>query len=914
MSSPLHTVMSRAKRMLAPVFAKTLEPADRLARYKEFLQAEQAILLEGHRCGAGGVETCSSRAEVIDALLACVHQEFTAGQPPLHVRFAIVAVGGYGRGILNPYSDIDLLFLTQSNAQDIHPEKKRIIESILYLLWDLGFKVGQSVRSCKQCVIEALADQQSKTAMMDTRLIAGSEILHKKFVTAFQKKIVGKNKAQFLQMRLIDQKTRHEKYSNTPFLQEPNVKESCGGLRDYQNILWITRALRGTADLATLVKEESLSPRALTEAAEAYDFLLRVRNELHYQNGSANDILTLRLQGVVATAFNYPQKSILRRTEAFMRDYYTHTRHLWQHGNSLMEIFNLESRDQAQSGLRSFLSFRKKKIESFDGFTSREGRIWLSSTQLFQQDSHAMMRVFQHTQVRNLKLSPPIRKMLRSQLHLMDRNFLYATANRETFQAILERKGDVARVLRQMHRVGFLGTYLPEFGALDCLVQHEFFHRYTADEHTLRCIDQLDHLIAEENPRTAFYRKLFLDIADPYAIYLAFILHDSGRAEDVREHTDGSMMLANQVCKRLRITGSRRALIMFLVDNHLLFWLTATTRNLEEPEVIAEFAAIMKTPENLDALMLFTYCDSNGTSPDAWTGWKESLMRQLHSLTRRFLREGRSAYEASLEESKNELRAAVLAEMRQDYHPWVNEHFDRMPSASFSFKQTKQLISQIRTVRHFSQREEAAQIPYCMKWIDFADKGYSELIVATRNRRNLLEKLCCALASEQINILSADFHTRTDGIVVNLFRVCDTSFQPIADTAMRKRFQTTFDTIFEAEEYDPAKYLKRKRNFLAPRNDEGIAFPVRSLVSNDPHGHATIVEIQALDRIGLLHDLFHTINIHHLDTVHARICTEKGAAVDTLYITHPGGAKVTDPQKIEELQKELNAVISRQDS
>jgi [protein-PII] uridylyltransferase len=596
-----------------------------------------------------------------------------------------------------------------------------------------------------------------------------------------------------------------------------------------------------------------------------------------------------------------------------MRDYYTHTRHLWQHGNSLMEIFNLESIDQAHSGLRSFLSFRRKKTEAFDGFSSREGRIWLSSVHLFQQDSHAMMRVFQHTQQRHLKLSPPIRKMLRSQLHLVDRNFQYSTANRETFQAILERKGDVAHSLRQMHRVGFLGAYLPEFGALDCLVQHEFFHRYTADEHTLRCIDKLDLLIAEEKPRTAFYRKLFLDIEDPYAIYLAFILHDAGRAEDVREHTDGSMMLANQICKRLRITGSRRALIMFLVDNHLLFWLTATTRNLEEPEVIAEFAAIMKTPENLDALMLFTYCDSNGTSPDAWTGWKESLMRQLHSLTSRFLRDGRSAYEAALEESKNELRTAVLAEMRQDYHPWINEHFDRMPSTSFGFKQPKQIIPQIRTVRHFFKREESSQTPYCMKWIDFSDKGYSELIVATRNRRNLLEKLCCALASEQINILSADFHTRTDGIVVNLFRVCDTSFQPIADPAMRKRFQTTFDHIFDAEEYDSSKYLKRKRNFLAPRSDEGIAFPVRTLISNEPHSYATRIDIQALDRIGLLHDLFHTVNLHHLDTVHARICTEKGAAVDTLYITHPGGAKVTDPQLIEKLLKDLDAVISRQD-
>ncbi len=904
-------IQKRANSQLTSVLHEQRTPAERIAAYKDFLKAEEKILLDLHRSGMGGTALCRRRTEVFDVLLSFAHKDVTRGAEKAHVQFAIVAVGGYGRALQNPYSDLDLLFLTTTKGKEIHPDKKRIIEAILYLLWDLNIKVGYSVRCLKECLAEALAEQQSKTAMMITRFITGSESIYKKFVTVYQKKIIRKNKTDFLKLRAADQKTRHEKNFNTPFLQEPDVKESCGGLRDYQNILWVTRVQRGAADLNQLVAEQSMSPRALAEAEEAHDFLLRVRNELHYQNGSANDILTLRLQGVVATAFQYPQKSILRRTEAFMRDYYTHTRHLWQHCNSVMEIFNLETRDQAQSGLRSFLSFRKKKVESFDGFTSREGRIWPSAPDIFHQDRFKLMRLFLHTQQRNLKLSPPMRKLIKANLSIIDTDFRYATANRETFQAILERKGDVARVLRQMHRVGFLGAYLPEFGELDCLVQHEFFHRYTADEHTLRCIDQLDQLIAEENPRTAIYRNLFLKAADPYAIYVAFLLHDAGRAEDVREHIDGSMMLADSVCRRLQISGSRRSLIMFLVDNHLLFWRTATTRNLDDPDVIAEFAAVMKTPENLDALFLFTYCDSNGTSPDAWTSWKESLMRQLHTLTRRFLIEGRNAYEASIAESVNELRAAVLNEMRDDYESWVNEHFERMPQSAFRFNEARQIITQVRTVRHFLQAEESENIPYCMKWIDYSEKGYSELIVATRNRRNLLEKLCCALASEQINILSADFHTRKDSIVVNIFRVCSTNFEPISDTGMRKRFQTTFDTILASDEYDPAKYLKRKRNFLAPRNDGGIAFPVRTYISNEIDAHTTTVEIQALDRIGLLHDLFRVIKQHNLDTVYARICTEKGAAVDTLYITHPGGAKVTDETLLKKLQLDLDAVISR---
>jgi [protein-PII] uridylyltransferase len=209
-------------------------------------------------------------------------------------------------------------------------------------------------------------------------------------------------------------------------------------------------------------------------------------------------------------------------------------------------------------------------------------------------------------------------------------------------------------------------------------------------------------------------------------------------------------------------------------------------------------------------------------------------------------------------------------------------------------------------------REHSAS-SYCIKWIDHNEKGYTEIIIATRNRPNLLEKICCAIAAEQINILSADFYTRTDGIVLDIFRVCNTNFEPIADMKVRKRFTEKFEAIFTADEYNSEQYLKRRVNFLAPRTDTGIAFPVRTYISNDLHPTCTTIEIQALDRIGLLHDLFHAINSHNLDTVHARICTEKGAAVDTLYITYPGGGKITNSEILQNLENDLDALISRED-
>jgi [protein-PII] uridylyltransferase len=467
-----------------------------------------------------------------------------------------------------------------------------------------------------------------------------------------------------------------------------------------------------------------------------------------------------------------------------------------------------------------------------------------------------------------------------------------------------------------MHRIGFLGRYLPEFGALDCLVQHEFFHRYTADEHTLRCIDHLDQLVSEENPRRKIYRRLFHEIQDPYALYLALILHDTGRAENVREHIDGSAMLAARLCNRLQIQGARRSLIMFLVDNHLTFWRTATTRNLDDPEVIAEFAAIVKNRSNLDALLLFTYVDSSGTAPDAWSGWKESLMLQLHTATRHFLEEGREKYSQKLDADRLALRDEVLAIMREDYHPDVRNHFERMPASAFHFRQAPHIVTQVRTVRHFLQREADSGDPFasCIKWIDHTDKGYTELVLATRDKPLLLEKVCCALASEQINILSADLFTRTDGIVVNIFRVCTTNFEPVSEASTRKRFLATFEDILAAENYEPERYLKRRVNFLKPRTDQDIPVPVLAYVSNELHPTCTTVELQALDRIGLLHDLFHTINQYGLNTAHARICTEKGVAMDTLYITTASGGKVTDPEILRQLEERFTALIARPDT
>jgi [protein-PII] uridylyltransferase len=890
-----------------------LSPSERTALYQRFLQSAQEVILDKHRNGAGGLEVCRARAEIIDSLISAILQATINSQNITDSPIALVATGGYGRGTLNPASDIDLLFLLPRASGKLPKNVQELVQHILYPLWDFGFKVGHACRSIAESIEEAQADTQTFTSLLETRLIAGNTDLYQRFLTAFDKNCLRKGHDAFLETRRQDLASRHKKSSHTVFLQEPNVKESCGGLRDYQNILWIARVKTGSHDLRKLAEERIITANTLREIEEAYDFLLRVRNELHYHTGKSTDILTLLLQGVVATSFRYPEKNILRRTEAFMRDYYRHTRHLYRHTNSIMETFQIQKETIAESGLTSYLTFRRKKREEFDDFVARSGRIYPANQDIFKEDPNRIMRLFQHTQLRNLRLSPQMRRLVANHWDDIDKPFRYLKANRETFQAILERKGQVARTLRQMHRIGFLGRYLPEFGSLDCLVQHEFFHRYTADEHTLRCIDELDKLIDSTDPRLQNFRKYFHQIVDPYALYLALILHDSGRSENVREHIDGSLILATKVCSRLQIKGRRRALIMFLIDNHLCFWRFATTKNLEDPEVIAEFAAIIKNTEYLDALLLFTYCDTSGTAPGAWNGWKSSLMLQLHSATLAFLTDGREKFQRKLDEHRKQLRDEVISIMRDDYHEEIKQHFDRTPAAAFAYRDAQEIKTQVRTVRHFllAEQEGKSSHPYCVKWTDQPDKGYTTLTLASRDRPLLLEKLSCALASEQINILSADLFTRTDNIVLNIFRVCTTNFEPVSDTSTRNRFTNTLTTIFETEDYKPEDYLKRKTNFLKPRTETGLSVPVRAHVSNDLHPSCTTVEIQALDRIGLLHDLFHTINQANLNTAHARICTEKGVAMDTLYITTRDLKKITDPKTLHSLEQTFNNLISR---
>lgn len=903
----LQKVEAHAERVLAPGHDQSAEPAGLIKLYKSFLKKEEHRIRLQHKAGISGIEACSSRAALLDVVLCNVFGK-ALEESHADVRVALVATGGYGRGLLNRGSDVDLHFIhPERGGKELSVGTREVIEKVLLMLWDTGFKVGHAVRSLKETFQFAARDHETVCALIESRFITGNRALYDEFEDNFTRQCITGREKEFLARRMADLVSRHKRFEDTVYLQEPNVKSSCGGLRDYHNMVWCSFVKLGIRDLGELVKKRQLSVFGGQEIQKAHDFLLRVRNDMHYAEKKPADVLTLRLQGVVATNLGYEGRRMVQRTENFMRDYYHHARHLYQHNLSLMERFELEQ-EEKKPGIFSFLALKNRaKSESFDGFHSRDGFIFPENDEIFKADSGRLIRLFRHTQLRQLKLSPQVRKLVKENYSLINHTFRYKKTNRETWEAILSRKGEVGAALRRMHRVGILGRYMPEFMPLTDLVQHEFFHRYTADEHTLKCLEKLDELSDTREPKLSFHQKLFHDLEDPYILYLALLLHDTGRAGESKNHAYGSTVLTDAVCRRLQIADKRRQKLLFLVDNHLLLWSTATTRNLDDPEVIAEFCRIVRSKEWLDALYLHTCADSRATNEAGWTDWKESLVRQLYCAAMAWL-DDKENFAARMHAPLAEIREGILPHAGESSTEEIDAHLECMPARYFNFREPGDIALHIRAVRHFFRqlrKEEARNVlrPQ-LRWVARPEQGCSEVTLVTWDRHMLLAKAAGALAACGINILSADLFLRTDGVVVDIFRVCTTSLAPVTSektigevTELLTRACTGEDINFDA------LIGKRKADQPAPPADWLDEFPVFAAAHNEPGREHTTVEVQAVDRIGLLYALFSVIGRLGLEISNARISTEKGAAIDSLCVTGADGKRVTNPVMLAALRK-----------
>src|SRR5881398_2212044 len=913
MSRHLEQVLAHAENRLAATGSR--RPTEVLPLYKKFLKVEEHRLRLKHQAGGGGREICARRAELIDILLQYVFSAAAAAAREnggAEVPLALVALGGYGRGELNPFSDIDVMLLHRQR-DEISPHLEEMVNQVLYLLWDSGFKVGHSTRSIKEAIAQANRDMRTKTAMLESRFLAGDSELAREFRKQFRSKCVEGHERGYVEMRMQDQVARHKKFGDSVYLQEPNLKSGCGGLRDYQNLLWMTYFREGSLSTNQLVGKDWLSESDQRRIERAYDFLLRLRTDLHYATGRATDVLHINLQEQVARRLNYSPRNGQLRSEALMRHYYEHTRNIFRVTERITEQFVSGYVTNKTRALFSFLPLvGAAKTPIGDSFFVRNKHLHSARHDLFRKEPEQMMRAFELAQQRSLDLSPELADLLSRSLRHVTRTYQYARGPREIFKLILSQKGRVGRILRTMHRVDFLGRYIPEFGQLTCLVQHEFLHRYTADEHTLVCIDKLDAIVKTDDSKLIAYRKIFEHLDDPFVLYLALLLHDTGKAVGAWPHSEASALFAQRVATRLQLSPEQRKSLILLVDHHLTLSKIAQQRNLDDPATVAELAKIVKHQKNLNALMLLTLADGQGTSAEEWSDWKESLVWALFHETSRCLADQRSYYERT-KVQRASVQASVTAKLPSDFAGEIEAHFEFMPDNYFRASDVPEIIEHLKLFRSFLENvssEGDFPLAPAIRWRAVAEQGHTVVTFCTWERERLLARVAGSFSVVPLNILSADIFPRGDNVVLCVFRVCDTKARPVTHQRDFTLVEQTLRRALEDESFDFLPLIEKAKH-QSHRLTTGIEFPTRIAIDNKTHPVYALIEIQAPDRIGLLYDVLTCLDRENLLVPLSRINTQAGAAIDTLYVVDRSTrAKITDSHRIRTIQQRLqNAIL-----
>lgn len=898
------------------------KPAEELPRYRAYLKEESARLKILHRGGEDGLTICRARSAVMDELVrhifAAVLRAFPA--PGAAPRLALVAYGGYGRAELNPCSDIDLLFLHDGGLGAREPEKTILGEwtsALLYTLWDLGLKVGHCVRTVADCVRVANDDMQSKTTLLEARLVCGDAPLLAELQKTFVAKCVRGHEDEYIAQRLEDQARRRAKHGNSVAMQEPNIKNGCGGLRDFQNLLWMTFFKLGARTLAELQRAEHISASERKQLEAAYDFLLRTRNELHYATGSPTDTLTALVKPAVAAGLGYTDPPRLR-VEKFMRDYYTHARNLYLITRTVEQRLALVP--TPPRGLRRLLARKSAPAAAreVDGFRILGTQLTAASRGAFREDPGRLVRCFLLAQQRGLTLHPDLAQLLRQTVNsgLVNGAFLRGAEVRATFLEILNQRGNVAPALRAMHEVGLLGRLMPEFGKLTNLVQHEFYHQYAVDEHTLICLEKLDRVWDASEPPYRNYTEIFQELERPYVLYLALLLHDSGKAYPGRRHELVGGELALNAARRLRLDGATTHTLRLLIEQHLTMVQVSQRRDLDDPEVVRQFAEQVQGIEHLDLLTLHTFADSMGTSDTLWNSFKDSLLWQLYRKAREVLRGG-SEFIRAEEVQRGLLRKQVRAVLPRTFSDEeIDAHFAGLPARYFQLHDARAVARDLTLAHrfmHLQLTEDERALEPAILWQDHPGRGYTGVHICTWDRAGLFSKLTGGLAAAGLNILAAQIYTRPDGIVLDDFFVVDARTGQLPETRVRERFEKVVTDIL-AQGVNPRKLLAK-----APRYDPlyravgDERMPTSITLEADPAGQRTIIDVETEDRVGLLFALSRALNKLGLDVVLAKVVTEKGAAIDSFYVREPGGAPVSDPARQAEIIARLKAAIERLD-
>ena len=912
--------------------------AKRLVACKRFLRLEDEMIRMRHRAGESGIRVALARATLIDVLLqrlfAPVIGEAAArpkgkaregAKPPEPPAVALVALGGYGRAELCPLSDIDIMFLFPESlkGEELKDLQQALTDNVLYILWDCGLKVGHSFRTIADAIAEARANMQSKTAMLEARLVTGSEATYAKFESAYRSFYLKENPKGYITARLEDQAQRRAKYGNTVFLQEPDVKNGVGGLRDFQNAVWMARVKLGVDKIDELVEMKYMRPAELREFKKAYNFLLRVRNQLHFESRKPTDLLDLEKQTRVAPQLDYDQGDSLERVEVFMRDYYRAAQTIYRTSRILEHRLAL-SRHGDREGRISFSEVirarRHDPVKRFDGFVVRGRELAAEKDDVFEKDPTRLVRVFRHCQQLGVQLDFDLAALVRVSLPLITRKVVQSHQANLSLRAILEDVGRVFPALSSMHELGVLGRIVPEFDQLTCLVQHELYHRYTADIHTLNTIQELDQVFTSPDEPYTGYRRVLRDTALPDILYITLLLHDIGKGNGIADHADVGVKVAEPILHRLGYDEPHREIVRFLIKNHLSmarFW---QKFDLDDPHTTTAFAELVGDAERLRLLYVHTFCDARATAATLWNSYKNTLHTTLLRNTLEFFAHGPAAAEKQaavrFEMTKNDLLSRTIPGVAEEE---ITAHFGLLPERYFIYTDNDEIALHLQMVNRLLKTiistETISSLQPIIDWRDDLNRSLTVVNVVTWDRAGLFYKLAGAFSLAGLNIHSAKIISRADHIAIDTFYVAEPGRGVVQSQKVMDQFTKNVHLalISNKDLYPEILVQARKhqaRLLGADRNPLLASFTPKIDVYHELSLKRTIVEVQSPDQIGLLFRISKAIYDHGFDITFARINTERGLAIDTFYIENANKDETAETSRLVELRATLNRIIT----
>ena len=823
---------------------------------------------------------------------------YPAANPSAAERLGVVATGGYGRGELAPLSDIDLLFLRPYKQT---PRGEQIVEFMLYLLWDLGLKVGHATRTVDESLRYAERDQTIRTALLEARYLWGDRDLFDELQRGFAQKFYTGDGRDFVDAKLAERDQRHQRMGDSRYVVEPNVKEGKGGLRDLHLLFWIAKYLYRVSEPGELVAKGVLTREEARHFERAERFLSTVRCHIHYLTGRADDRLSFDLQREIATRLGYQDRPGSRGVERFTKHYYLHAKTV----GDLTRIFVAALEDSRRRKPKLAALWQSLRPRELEGFRLDGERLAVSAPDSFARDPVAILRLFHVAQENDLDIHPATLRLITQNIRLVDRLRNDPEANR-LFMEMLTSRHDPETTLRRLNEAGVFGRFVPDFGRVVAQTQHDMYHTYTVDEHTIRAIGILSKIesgvLKEDHPLSA---DVVHKILSRPVLYLAVLLHDiaKGRGGD---HSILGADVAMQLGPRLGLSAAETETVAWLVRYHLAMSATSFQRDLMDPKTIETFAALIQSPERLRLLLVLTVCDIRAVGPNVWNNWKAALLRQLYSATEQVLSGG------TLSGGRAERIKHIQAEVAKRLPGWSDAdkeaHFARGYASYWLSFPIETLVRQAELVRGAERGKQPLAIEHRVD----EERSVTEVTIYTLDTHGLFARLAGAMAISGANIVDAKIFTLANGMALDTFWIQDLEGKPFDGPQRLARLAARVELAL-SNRLDIQRELDSQRGSW-PKRDRVFTVEPRALIDNNASDAFTVIEVNGRDRPGFLHVVTRALTRLNLQIATAHVTTYGERAVDVFYIKDLFGLKVVHPDKLKQISAAVESAIRDFDS